>query len=189
MFCKFCGAEIDDNSKFCNKCGKDLSEQVQHPTANEYVRQSSPDIMQLNSTEIYNSKIILKQEKSSSQVIGSCVGIGITAVLFAIFFALYATCDGNFSNNPFSRFNTSELNVIKTLLMIGMISGLVNMIISGIKTAVIKKTFICITEKGVYGSGGSSLYFASKTFTLGYNQITNVTVQGISVIIESGGER
>lgn len=26
MFCKYCGKEIDDNSKFCEMCGKELTE-------------------------------------------------------------------------------------------------------------------------------------------------------------------
>lgn len=25
MFCKYCGSEIDDGSKFCNSCGGDLT--------------------------------------------------------------------------------------------------------------------------------------------------------------------
>ena len=28
MFCKYCGSEIEDNSKFCEKCGKKLDEAV-----------------------------------------------------------------------------------------------------------------------------------------------------------------
>lgn len=38
MYCKYCGKEIDDNSKFCNLCGKSLVDQVEAsvtvPTAN-----------------------------------------------------------------------------------------------------------------------------------------------------------
>lgn len=28
MFCKYCGAEIDDNSLFCLKCGKKLNSNI-----------------------------------------------------------------------------------------------------------------------------------------------------------------
>ena len=44
MYCKHCGKEIDDNSKFCNLCGKSLVDQVEAqvavPTANNVT--SSP---------------------------------------------------------------------------------------------------------------------------------------------------
>ena len=33
MFCKFCGAQLDDNAAFCSKCGANLSAPAEQPTA------------------------------------------------------------------------------------------------------------------------------------------------------------
>lgn len=35
MFCKFCGAEIDDNSTFCPKCGNKLDDTVSNKTSSD----------------------------------------------------------------------------------------------------------------------------------------------------------
>ena len=43
MFCPKCGAEVPTNSKFCQKCGYDLSAVVQNVTPQNEMDQSSAD--------------------------------------------------------------------------------------------------------------------------------------------------
>ena len=38
MFCKYCGSEIEDNSKFCEKCGKKLDEAVPAAEAESHMK-------------------------------------------------------------------------------------------------------------------------------------------------------
>ena len=51
MFCKYCGKQIEDDSRFCKYCGKDVSEIVSHSTNN--VEDKRPQHNQIkNKTEI-----------------------------------------------------------------------------------------------------------------------------------------
>ena len=50
MYCKHCGAQLPDGSKFCSKCGKSLVDQAvqavagtaAQPAENPYVQQAQP---------------------------------------------------------------------------------------------------------------------------------------------------
>lgn len=178
MFCKFCGAQIDDNSVFCQRCGK--------PTTDNGVKQNKPtqpSSVKLQDKNVYNSPVIKRQNYRSSALGGQIFAVILFIIMFAIEFALVVSDPG-----PFSQWKSSDEEMMKVLLRILMVGDFICAVISLIKIVPIRNSFVCVTEDGVYGSGGSPLYFATKPFSLSYQEITDVKVYSGGVIIERGGD-
>ncbi len=64
MFCKHCGYEVDNQTKFCPKCGKRIEEEI---------------VFTAENTE----NEIIKDKKSNLG--GSILGFGIVSVIFSLF--------------------------------------------------------------------------------------------------------
>lgn len=74
MFCKYCGVQVDDSSKFCPSCGKQLNE-----TINE-----TGDI-QTNTVEV--------KKKKRLKFIAALGGLFSSVILFLILFVFSTTTD------------------------------------------------------------------------------------------------
>lgn len=85
-----------------------------------------------------------------------------------------------------TSYYTSEQRMKTIFLLLGILSFILAIVVL-IKVPALKKSFICITENGVYGTAGKAFYFATQSFTIPADQITNVTQKGNSIIVESGG--
>lgn len=185
MFCQFCGKQISDNAVFCPKCGKPTAESTVNEV-NTNVSQPKPPIdvspPNTQSSEIYDAPLIKRQNYRSSAFGGQVFVVILFVVLFIIELTLVVSDPG-----PFSRWRKSDEDFMKTLLIIFLIGDIICAIIGAIKIIPIKNTFVCITEAGVYGSGGSPLYFATKPVCLSYPEITDVSVYSGGIIISNFG--
>ena len=76
MFCRTCGAEIRDGSKFCSECGAAQQDVTSSPNAN--TRNHIPPINQLNQVTV---------EKAPYNMM--CI-IGLILSLFSLLFNLFA---------------------------------------------------------------------------------------------------
>ncbi len=178
MFCKFCGSQIDDNSTFCAKCGNNLTSiETSAPTP------TPPPVTNNAMPDVYSSNVILKQEYRTGSFNSQLVGVILFIVIFAIIMGFLLP-----KNSPINNLPSSKEDFIRILLSISAIGAAVCAVIASIKLMPLKKTFICVTETGVYGCAGSPLYFTSKPFTLNYGQITSVSASLNALIIGSGGE-
>lgn len=136
------------------------------------------------SENIYNSTVLMRQKYSG----GSCFAKGFSAFL-SIVFAIAEVVLLILHEDIFNRNSWFEKNstLYFSVLIILLIADLAVLIINLIKLTNLKKTFICITEVGVFGCGSSKLSFKSKPFSLCYDQITKITYND-AIVIESGGE-
>ena len=76
MYCKYCGNQIDDNSKFCNSCGKLLVEQVENGS-------------------VKSNKCSAKKKKFS--FIGTIAGLLSSLILFVVLTVFSTTTDHNYA--------------------------------------------------------------------------------------------
>ncbi|WP_294467715.1 hypothetical protein [uncultured Ruminococcus sp.] len=77
-------------------------------------------------------------------------------------------------------------NMKPIFFLIGILFFILSIVVL-IKIPALKKSFLCITENGIFGIGGKAFFFATQSFTIPSDQITNVKKKGNSVVIESGG--
>lgn len=110
-------------------------------------------------------------------------------------FAILAFCSGFFITLYLSPMKTSIWKTtaytseqrMKTIFMLLGILFFIEAIVVLIKIPALKKSFVCVTENGIYGIGGKSFYFSTQSFTIPADQITNISEKGNRIIIESGG--
>lgn len=182
MYCKFCGNQIDDNSLFCNKCGNKLSDEVT-PTAPK-TQNIQNTVIKTNTDSketIFKSKVLHRENSRESTVAGFVTAIVFLVIAFAVELSLVI-----FSDEIFKRMRSDDRKTIIAVLVIALIGNALLIIINLIKLSPIKNSYICLTETGVYGSGGSNTYLSSKSFQMPYSQITNISTMSNGIILESG---
>lgn len=86
------------------------------------------------------------------------------------------------TNSYVAEKNMKTLFLIFGILMFGLA------VICFIKVPAMKKSYLSINSKGIFGIAGKSYYFSTESFTIPFDQITNLYIKGNSIYIESGGE-
>lgn len=96
MYCKHCGAQIDDNSKFCSSCGQSLGETTQTAPTNNIPNEEDIKIQEEKKLEaIKNKKKKTKKiVKITSISLGAVLAVVLVLVLAVVPFISY--CNGNY---------------------------------------------------------------------------------------------
>lgn len=139
--------------------------------------------MNISEADVKRSRTICRIGYSKSNIFAEAVGYLIVSI-----------CEIIFLYNYFSRIKVSkyseyyDIEIIKKYIFLALsIIFFICGILILIRIYTLKKSFICLTELGIYGSGGKCFYLSSHPFTLPYDQITNVYCKNDSVCIENGG--
>lgn len=180
MYCKFCGKQIDDNSQYCPKCGNMLSDEMTPVIPQTQTTQKNVTYAEKNES-VFKSKVLHRENSRESTVAGFFTLIVFLVIAFAVELSLVI-----FSNEIFRRMYSDDRKLLTTVLVIALIGDGLLILINLIKLYPIKNSYICVTETGVYGSGGTNLYFGSRSFQIPYSQITNVSTMSNGIILESG---
>lgn len=100
MYCKHCGAQIDDNSKFCSSCGQSLGEITQTAPTNNIPNEEDIKIQEEKKIEaIKNKKKKTKKiVKITSISLGAALAVVLVLVLAVAPFIAYCNGDYYFIN-------------------------------------------------------------------------------------------
>jgi len=130
-----------------------------------------------------HGQVLKRANKAKLNWIIHCATAIITLMGALILFAMYAELNslGRIGGRRFS--NTEE---VKFFLSIFSFVCLAIGIITGIQMLALKKIFICVCEKGIYGIAGKTYNFTTQPFDIQYNQITEVKTRKIKNVLVSG---
>ena len=133
---------------------------------------------------IYNSAVQIRQDYRKGAVALSTF-LTVLSVIFAVAELVLLILYNDIFDNVLWFMEKSKLVIF--ILSLLLVLDIVYIITSSIRISCIKKSFICVTDEGVYGLGCSKSFYKSKPFALYYNQITKLSVKD-ALTIESGGE-
>lgn len=184
MYCKECGAEIDSNSAFCDKCGEQ----------NKALEITSEDLKGYMAVQVQTQKE--KVVFSAGRALGTRNMYIIFAILEALFSFLILPMIFMFAENKVSltltemKYSSLEsyykisqledklesMHSIFTVITVIMIAlGLVTTLNLIAKAVRIHNTSLLLTNVGIVGNTGES--FGNKTLHAPYHEITNATVK------------
>lgn len=133
---------------------------------------------------IYNSTVQIRQDYRKGAV-ASRTFLTVLSVIFAVVELVLLILYNEIFDNALWFMEKSKLVIF--ILSLLLVLDIVYIITSAIRISCIKKSFICVTDEGIYGLGCSKSFYKSKPFALYYNQITKVSVKDV-LTVESGGE-
>lgn len=141
--------------------------------------------MNISKSDIKQSKVLCRVNYSKSNIFAYI----ITTILFLAFsaFDLYYYLLPIEVSVYSQSYDFEEK--LKLISLVGCIFFLICGTLILIKIPALKKSFICLTELGVYGSGGKFLYFSTQSFVIPYNEITNIKYKSDTIFIEHGGNQ
>lgn len=116
MYCKYCGKEIADDSRFCKYCGK-VVEEVEGEIVETPTETSKEDVVEPQKVEAVLStnddqpvqveisrKAIIKKSTFANEVVANVKMIGLAVLLWAVYilgFSLYRVVAGDLSQTSF----------------------------------------------------------------------------------------
>lgn len=157
MFCEKCGKKLPDNSKFCPRCGE-----------------------KINPSPIFGNKpLMLKKYGYNSGTFGFTV-FQIFLFLILIVADIFILC---FSNSWFIPSDKRTLLII--IFGFALIVNIVLIITKIANASAIHKTFLCITEEGINGVGGTPSYISNENVRIRYQDITMVNAKSGLVIVST----
>lgn len=139
--------------------------------------------VKITEEDVRRGGVIFRTDYNKGAIIAQVIGSLILSVLSLIFFVNYLSPMQN-SIWDTTRY-TSEQRMKTIFLLLGILFFILD-IITQIKIFQLRKNFISVNEKGVYGCAGKYAYFATQSFVIPKDQITQVYANGNSVYIESG---
>ncbi len=139
--------------------------------------------MSVTDADVKRSKTICRIGCSKSNIFAETVGYVIFSICELIFFCFFIKPNEEYMYSDAYDLENIKKYAFLALAIIFLICGILILI----RIHSLKKSFICLTELGVYGSGGKCCYLSSHPFTLPYDQITDIFCKNDSVCIESGG--
>lgn len=145
MYCKHCGKQIDDNSKFCNLCGKSLVEQIEDSVT----------------TAKNNSEISAKKKKFG--FIGAMAGLLSSIILFIVLVVFSTTTDYAYAVTEWLHFDigftylcvesvTHLITFVSIILCVALNTvilvkpKLLNAVTSGIYATLIVTFTVCVFD-------------------------------------------
>lgn len=141
-------------------------------------------MMSISADEVRRAKVLNRYEYKKTSVVVQLVAFIIFVINDVVLFFNYL------APMKTSIWETSKYTAeqrMKTIYLFLSIVGFFLAVLVFIKVPALKKTTLCITEKGVYGCAGKAFYFSTQSFTIPLDQITRVYAKGNSLFIESGG--
>lgn len=181
MFCMHCGLQIPDNAKFCSGCGVQLNNLQNNNQALQ-----SPD----------KAKVLNKYSYRNGSFGFTIFQIILEIIMIVLFFILLFLIDnweifkGKNGNKFISSYipDSSAKDILiylKVFFILGIVFNIIMLFIKIAKASAISSTFLCITESGIFGIGGTESYLGNKKMTVYYHEITSVKKQTGCVMVDS----
>lgn len=174
-FCRNCGNQIPENTKFCDKCG----------SAQQYDSSPAPSRLEKPSTTFSDNepKTLLSASYSNKQF--------NTIVICIIFIAVLGFICVYILNNKINElseyyYKDSVAQSIQSLKNIRAFSVFIDIILAGelvLKCFQIKNNYIHITEEGVSGEGCPIWGFGTLPFKFSFKYIRNVESKNDGLLI------
>lgn len=139
--------------------------------------------MGISQDEVRRDKVIKKADYRMSAIVAQVVA-GIILLVVGAYMISYSI--EPIKSGYWTNARDIEISIKNIFKILGFVWCILSVAVF-IKVPAMKKSFVCVTKSGVYGSGGKAFYFASQPFTIPIDQITNVYTKGNSVYIGYGG--
>lgn len=176
MFCKFCGAQVDENATFCQKCGGRVTSNKISPTVS-YDNNTMPN------TKSVTGSYITEASFNPSGMIALIV-LEVILLTFSIIFLSIVNSVPPYDN----LFKVCSKATWNMLLIICIISYTIAIICYTITIAISSDIKCIVYEKRLVGKAVNSRFSVSKVnFSLSYDEIDNVTVKKRIITITSNG--
>ena len=140
--------------------------------------------VKITEDDVRRSGFIFRAEYKMGTVVAQIIAFLFSAVASAIWFVNYLSPMKNSILHTTDY--TTEQRMKTIFLLMGILFFILGIMVL-IKVFPIRKTFLCVNEKGVYGCAGRYAYFATQSFVIPKDQISRIYAKGNSVYIESGG--
>lgn len=102
MFCKYCGNEIADNSKFCPKCGNEIHQISKMSNDNDVQQQK---VVDNNEKKIEDVVIVNTRHKSVAKVV---LPVILVIIICGVFIAIKVISTKNNNNNAVNNADNKE---------------------------------------------------------------------------------
>ena len=174
MFCKFCGASVDDNSMYCLVCGKNIS----GCTSNDH---GYSDENHTGTNNIPKGICMGGYEYNPSVYIVQAIAEAVLIICSICFFC--ASMMEPLDSDLFDIFERDQLKIGSAIFMCISIIGFLYSIVLYNRT---KGIYYNIYDNRIQGRGlVKELSFSQSDFDFAYQDITNVAVQARCVLITS----
>ncbi len=172
MYCKFCGATIDDNSTYCTVCGKNLVETVSRS-------QSSSNVNTQPIANIPKGIYIDGYEYTPTVFVVQAIAEAVLSI-FAFYFFISSITEPWYSD----LFDIFERDTLKIGSIIFLVLGVIGFMYSIVLYNRGKGVYYNIYENRIQGRGTvAELSFSKSDFDLSYQEIVNVATQARVVMI------
>lgn len=148
-------------------------------TTNQVQQQTNSSPIYLKKPDVQSSNILFRKNHRTSTKVAYIFCIIILSIMAIVDISMLIMWDE-------LRYEIKEDNLVFSILIISLIAEVICVFLNAIKLNAHKKNFICATEVGIFGCGGTSLQFTAKPFSVYYEQITKIAYSD-GIIIESGG--
>lgn len=190
MICSRCGRNNNNNEPICRFCGERLNDIQANNNLNNrnynYQFFQQPD----------KSKVIIKYNYKSETFGFTFFQIILGIVLIVVFVILLLTCDNwdifkeKEGNEYISSYKPDKsakdiLVYMKVFFVIGIVFNIILLSIKIIKLISISNTYLCLTESGVFGKGGTNSYLGNTYINVRYIEIISARKQAGCVMIDS----
>lgn len=192
MFCKYCGKPIDDNSKFCSKCGREVAETVRQvqppvqPPPEPVSRFSPPPNTKRNDNP--GKFIVSAQYNPSAQIV--LIILGVIALIVGIIFIASNSRSGSYSYLDY-YYHSKEREVSEVLRVVGIvltITSCIDIIIDFIILGLNSDIKCNVYENMVTGRAtNSEMSFSKVNFSFRYDEIERVDRTNNIITIYSNG--
>lgn len=175
FYCKNCGNQLSDDSKFCGKCGTPQSSPIsnnQSPTSQANSVNSGNILLKTG----YSNKLLTKH------IVSIIIGIILIALIYIILEQFISQNDNTYSYGGGFKYSASSVSFFRTLCHLCAIWTLIYDIMYVIKCFQIKNNYLNITEEGIYGVACPSFGFGTLNFNIQFNQIKSVAVKSGRII-------
>lgn len=167
MYCGQCGRQIENASRFCEFCGKEINQ---------------------NHIQTHQQK---GQENKEQQVF-SHKSSTVAFLLLQIFLGigLISFCIVMITNQSlYVRFDSQTKGGIIALFSIGIAIDAITLVVKLIKLPVVLGTVLNITNDGIFGTGGTENYLGKQYVNLKYSDIIRVSVERSTLIIQAQAQK
>lgn len=148
-------------------------------TTNQEQQQNYSIPVNFKKSDVESSNILFRKNHRTSTKVAYIFCIIILSIMAIVDISMLIMWDE-------LRYDIKEDDLVFSILIISLIAEVICVFLNAIKLNAHKKNFICATEIGVFGCGGTSLQFTAKPFSFYYEQITKIAYSD-GIIIESGG--
>ena len=148
-------------------------------TTNQGQQQNNSIHVNFKKSDVESSNILFRKNHRTSTKVAYIFCIIILSIMAIVDISMLIMWDE-------LRYDIKEDDFVFSILIISLTAEVICVLLNAIKLNAHKKNFICATEVGVFGCGGTSLQFIAKPFSFYYEQITKIAYSD-GIIIESGG--